>query len=125
MKQHRLILLAILVVCSVRGFAQAPKTVESAKPAGAADIAKPVRSVTVTPAVLEIHAAAQKRTEEARKAVEESVVWQKFVTMQSQEQTALMYALAESGLKPSDNCKPVMSKDGKLERFDCPEKTAK
>ena len=86
---------------------------------------KPVmRTVPIKPEALAVYAEAQKRTEDARKLVEASPAWKDYVIAQNQEQTALLYVLAESGAKPSE-CKS-MTKEGKpltqgaaLDHFDC------
>lgn len=85
----------------------------------------PVRAVAVTTAVADIYNEAAKRTADARKTVESSTVWKDYLIAQNQEQSAIFYALAEAGLKPSDGCTPKFDKDGKLQSFECPIAKAK
>lgn len=80
----------------------------------------PVRAVAVVGTSADIYNEAAKRTADARKAVESSTVWKDYLIAQNQEQSAIFYALAEAGLKPSDGCTPKFDKDGKLQSFECP-----
>lgn len=125
MKAQFLILIALLAIVGV------------AAQTGSGPLSPPlksnvpmVRTVTINPQSVQVYTDAQKRTEEMRKVVEASSVWKDYVIAQNQEQSALLYVLAENGIKPSDGCKP-MTKDGKvltvgglLDHFDCEVKAA-
>lgn len=86
---------------------------------------KPVRSVAIDAKLLEVYTSAQKQMDEAQKAVEASTVWKDLVISRNQLQSATLYIMAEAGIKPSDECKPVFDDRTKaLLRFDCPTKDA-
>lgn len=107
-------LLFCLILCIAVGAQTfSPSLTDAAKPA-------PMRAVAITPGLLKLFTDAQARTESARRVLEETPAYKNVVILQEQERTTLMGILAECGLKPSDECKPVLAKDGKLERFDCP-----
>lgn len=93
----------------------------------AKDIPKPVlRPVTIDAKLVESYTAAQKRTLEAQQAVEKTPEWGVLMVRQSQEQSALLFIMAESGLKPTEGCQPVFDPTTKaLLRFDCPQNAEK
>jgi hypothetical protein len=90
----------------------------------AKDVPKPIlRPVAIDAKLVESYTAAQKRTFEAQQAVEKTPEWGVLMVRQSQEQSALLFIMAESGLKPTEGCQPVFDeKTHALLRFDCPEK---
>ena len=79
-----------------------------------------VRNVVIPGNAAEIYNDAAKATADARRAVETSTVWKDYLLVQAREQTAMVYALAEAGLKPTEGCKPIFDKDNKLQSFECP-----
>lgn len=88
------------------------------------DDTKPVtpttRSVSITPVLAAVYSDAQKRTDEARKAVESSPQWKDYVIAQNQQESATFYIMAELSLKPSEGCVPIFDEKTKaLLRFDC------
>lgn len=101
------------------------KKAEEAKKTEKAEKATPTfRTIAIPANAIEVFTEAQKRTAEGRKAVETSPVWKDYLILQNQEQTALVYAMAEAGLKPSEGCRPVI-KEGTLTAFECPDKPVK
>lgn len=91
----------------------------------ATDAAKkspPPRHIAITDGKLgDSYANAYKNLEAKRKAVEDSPAWKDYVISQNQMQTTVLFIMAEMGIKPSDECKPV-EKDGRLVHFECPVK---
>ena len=86
------------------------------------DVPKPsVRIVGIPPKAVDLYNETHQHTVDAQKAYEASAVYKDYLIAQSQEQSAMLYAFAEAGLKPSEGCKPVF-KDAKLDHFECPEK---
>lgn len=78
----------------------------------------PKVTVSLTPALIERVTAAQKRTLDAKAALEASVVFKEYQLAFSQEQAQLLYTMGEVGAKPSE-CTPVFDKDGRLTHLEC------
>lgn len=95
--------------------APATDTVKKATP--------PPKHIAITKAELgDAYANAYKNLEARRKAVEESLAWQQYIISQNQLQSTTLFIMAEMGIKPSEECKPI-ERDGKLLYFECPVKT--
>lgn len=105
--------LASPFIIGVAVFAQVEKPVEKPVPA---------KPVAVTAEFANAFNTAQARLAESKKALEDSPAYKDYVIAQNNLQAVQLFIMAELGMKPSEECAPVLSKDGKLERFDCPQK---
>ncbi len=79
-------------------------------------------SVPIPANLIDAYSKAQKRTLEAKAALESSVAFKEYQLAFSQEQAALLYAMGEVGAKPSE-CVPILNKEGKLDHLECQPKT--
>lgn len=100
---------------------------DAKQPAATVDATKkatpPPKHIAITKAELgDAYANAYKNLEARRKAVEESLAWQQYIISQNQLQSTTLFIMAEMGIKPSEECKPI-ERDGKLLYFECPVKT--
>lgn len=82
-----------------------------------------VRAVSIEAKLIESYGAAQKRTVDAQQLLEKTPEYGAYRLRQSEEVSAMIWVMAESGLKPSEGCLPVFDEKTKaLLRFDCPVK---
>lgn len=82
-----------------------------------AEAPKPI-IISLTPELIRPVSAAQRRTLDAKAALEASAVFKEYQLAFSQEQAAMLLTMAEVGAKPSE-CTPAFDKEGKLTHLEC------